>query len=112
MHRAIGKLCVKPSLLLIDGIHFKAYPTTKHICIVKGDQKVSSIAAASVLAKVYRDQYMQELAIQEPGYNWEENMGYPTVCHRKAIDELGITMHHRRSFHHVAEKLYPTLWAC
>jgi ribonuclease HII len=111
MHRAIDKISVKPSLLLIDGIYFKAYPDTKHICIVKGDQKVSSIAAASVIAKVYRDQYMQELAEQEPGYNWEVNMGYPTICHRKAIDELGITSHHRKSFHPVAEKLYPTLWA-
>jgi ribonuclease HII len=111
MHRAIDKLCVQPGLLLIDGIHFKPYPNTKHLCIVKGDQKVSSIAAASVIAKVYRDKYMQELAIQGPGYNWEANMGYPTTCHRKAIDELGITMHHRKSFYPVREKLNPTLWA-
>jgi len=111
MHRAINKLCVKPGLLLVDGIHFKPYPSTRHICIVKGDQKVSSIAAASIIAKVYRDRYMQELAQREPGYNWGANMGYPTTCHRKAINELGISTHHRKSFSPVTEKLNPTLWA-
>lgn len=111
MHRAINKLCVKPGLLLVDGLHFKPYPSTRHICIVKGDQKVSSIAAASIIAKVYRDQYMQALAEREPGYNWEQNMGYPTFCHKKAINELGITTHHRKSFHPVSEKILPTLWA-
>ena len=111
MHRAINKLCVKPGLLLVDGLHFKPYPSTRHICIVKGDQKVSSIAAASIIAKVYRDQYMQALAEREPGYNWEQNMGYPTFCHKKAINELGITTHHRKSFYPVSEKILPTLWA-
>jgi ribonuclease HII len=111
MHRAIDKLIIKPDMLLVDGKHFKAYPGINHQCIVKGDQKVSCIAAASVIAKVYRDQYMQELAMEEPGYHWEVNMGYPTLSHRKAIHELGITSHHRKTFHHVAERLHPTLWS-
>ncbi|OJW70254.1 MAG: ribonuclease HII [Candidatus Amoebophilus sp. 36-38] len=110
MHRAIDKLTVTPDTLLIDGKHFKAYPGINHQCIVKGDQKVSCIAAASVIAKVYRDKYMQELAIEVTGYRWEVNMGYPTLSHRKAIHELGITSHHRKTFHHVAEKINPTLW--
>jgi ribonuclease HII len=76
MHRAINQLNLKPRLLLIDGNQFKAYPHIKHQCIVRGDEQNSSIAAASVIAKVYRDQYMQELSLQIPGYHWEHNMGY------------------------------------
>jgi ribonuclease HII len=111
MHRAIDQLKIRPDLLLIDGKFFKPYPHIKHQCIVRGDEQVSSIAAASIIAKVYRDQYMQELSLQAPGYGWEHNMGYPTRAHRQAICDLGITKHHRQSFWHVAEKLYLNLWA-
>ncbi len=110
MHRAIDKLTIQPDLLLVDGKYFKAYPNIHHKCIIRGDQQVSSIAAASVIAKVYRDNYMKELSLQEPGYDWQHNMGYPTLIHRKAILELGITPHHRKTFHHVAENLQPMLW--
>ena len=105
MHRAIDRLTVRPELLLIDGKYFKAYGDIPHKCIIRGDQLVSSIAAASIIAKVYRDNYMQELSIQEPGYDWDHNMGYPTRKHRMAIQDIGITPHHRKSFHHVAECL-------
>jgi ribonuclease HII len=109
MHRAIDRLTVRPELLLVDGKYFKAYVDIPHKCIIRGDQLVSSIAAASIIAKVYRDNYMQELSIQEPGYDWDNNMGYPTRKHRMAIQDIGITPHHRKSFHHVAECLQPVL---
>ena len=109
MHRALDRLTVRPELLLIDGKYFKAYGSIPHKCIVRGDQLVSSIAAASIIAKVYRDNYMQELSIQEPEYDWDHNMGYPTRKHRMAIQNIGITPHHRKSFHHVAECLQPVL---
>ena len=98
MHRAISKLQVKPELLLIDGNRFTPYPGTPHECIVKGDGKYLAIAAASVLAKTYRDAYMQNLAKTYPGYGWEQNMGYPTRAHRQGIRSLGVTPHHRKSF--------------
>ncbi|MHB9147327.1 MAG: ribonuclease HII [Candidatus Amoebophilus sp.] len=110
MHRAINKLIVKPGLLLIDGNKFLPYPDTRHECIVKGDEKVNSIAAASIIAKVYRDQYMQELSEREPGYNWEINMGYPTKDHYQSVYELGMSFHHRRSFSLEAKHLQPSLW--
>jgi len=110
MHRAINSLTVKPELLLIDGKYFKHYPHIPHKCIVKGDQLVSSIAAASIVAKVYRDSYMKELAIEEPEYDWEHNMGYPTKKHRMALQAKGITTHHRKTFHRVAECLQPVLF--
>ena len=109
MHRALDRLTVRPEFLLIDGKFFKAYRDIPHKCIVRGDQLVSSIAAASIIAKVYRDTYMQELSIQEPEYDWDHNMGYPTRKHRMAIQNIGITPHHRKSFHHVAECLQPVL---
>ena len=109
MHRALDRLTVRPEFLLIDGKFFKAYRDIPHKCIVRGDQLVSSIAAASIIAKVYRDNYMQELSIQEPEYDWDHNMGYPTRKHRMAIQNIGITPHHRKSFHHVAECLQPVL---
>ncbi len=105
MHRAIDSLTIIPELLLIDGNYFKAYGNIPHQCIVKGDQLVNSIAAASIIAKVYRDNYMKELAMQMPGYDWEHNMGYPTKKHRMAIQGIGITSHHRKTFHHVADFL-------
>jgi ribonuclease HII len=111
MHRAIDQLKIKPHLLLIDGKFFKPYAHIKHQCIIRGDEQISSIAAASILAKVYRDQYMKELSRQVPGYEWEHNKGYPTKAHRLAIHDLGITAHHRKTFHQVAEQLHLTLWA-
>jgi len=107
MHRAIGQLRLKPSLLLIDGNRFKAYPDIPHTCMVKGDVRCSSIAAASVIAKAYRDSYMKDLANLVPGYSWELNKGYPTKYHRKAIAALGMSQHHRKTFRQLP---LPSLW--
>jgi ribonuclease HII len=105
MHRAIDKLTQKPELLLIDGNRFNKYAKVNHECIIKGDALYLSIAAASVLAKTYRDEYMQNLARQFPGYGWETNVGYPTREHRDGIRELGITPFHRRSFTLLPEQM-------
>ncbi len=98
MHRAIDQLKVKPELLLIDGNRYKAHNDTPYECIIKGDGKYYSIAAASVLAKTYRDELMQQKAIEFPGYSWETNFGYPTTAHRDAIRAMGITPLHRKTF--------------
>jgi ribonuclease HII len=98
MHLSIGKLKTKPELLLIDGNRFKPYPQIPHHCIVKGDGKYRSIAAASILAKTYRDDYMLKLHDSFPQYHWDKNKGYGTADHRKAIDTHGLCEHHRRSF--------------
>ena len=98
MHRAIEKLNTKAELLIIDGNRFNPYPNTQHQCIIKGDGKYLSIAAASVLAKTYRDDIMKELDKKHPNYFWKNNKGYPTKQHRKAIAEFGSTKHHRKSF--------------
>ena len=98
MHRAIDQLTVRPDALLIDGNRFRPYPGIAHTTIVKGDGKLLSIAAASILAKTHRDELMRELARQFPGYGWEGNKGYHTREHREAIRRLGVTPHHRRSF--------------
>jgi ribonuclease HII len=98
MHKALDKLTVLPQLLLIDGNRFKPYREIKFECIIKGDGQYLSIAAASVLAKTYRDELMSKLGEQFPGYGWETNVGYPTEEHRDGIRELGITPYHRRSF--------------
>lgn len=98
MHRALDQLKVRPELLLIDGNRFKPYREIKFECIVKGDAHYLSIAAASVLAKTYRDDLMEQLAIQYPGYGWHTNVGYPTTEHRDGIRALGITPYHRKSF--------------
>lgn len=98
MHRAIDQLSEKPELLLIDGNRFKPYSGIAHECIIKGDGKYFSIAAASILAKQYRDELMLEAAKKYPGYGWETNAGYPTRKHRDAIKELGVTPLHRKSF--------------
>jgi ribonuclease HII len=98
MHCAIAGLVTKAELLLIDGNRFKPYPGIKHHCIIKGDARYLSIAAASVLAKTHRDELMSRLAASWPGYSWEKNMGYPTPVHRKGIRELGVTPYHRKSF--------------
>ena len=98
MHLALDKLTVKPDLLLIDGNRFHPYGELAFECIIKGDGKYLSIAAASVLAKTYRDELMIKLSEQYPGYAWETNVGYPTEEHRDGIRSLGITPYHRRSF--------------
>lgn len=98
MHKAISNLKTKPHHLIIDGNRFKPYSTIPHKCIVKGDSLYLSIAAASVLAKTYRDEYMVNLAKEYPEYLWHQNKGYPTYAHRKAIAQYGITEHHRKSF--------------
>jgi Ribonuclease HII len=98
MHRAVEQLKVRPEHLLIDGNRFKAYHEIPHTCIVKGDGKMLSIAAASVLAKTYRDDYMMRLHEEFPQYAWEKNKGYPTKAHRKAIAEHGATPYHRHTF--------------
>jgi len=98
MHLAIEKLTIRPQFLLIDGNRFNRYREINHECIIKGDASYLSIAAASVLAKTYRDDLMQKLAEQFPGYSWETNVGYPTPEHREGIRHLGITPYHRKSF--------------
>ncbi len=98
MHRAIKSLEKKAELLLIDGNRFNPYSNIPHKCIVKGDAKFMSIAAASVLAKTYRDDIMHDLDKEHPEYYWKNNKGYPTKQHRKAISEFGATTHHRKSF--------------
>lgn len=108
MQRAVRKLPVKPEFLLIDGNRFKPFDGYRFQCIVKGDAKFTSIAAASVLAKTYRDEYMRKLAQEHPQYGWERNMGYPTKEHIEAIRRHGYTPEHRKSFH--VKELEPTLF--
>ena len=108
MQRAVRRLKVRPEFLLIDGNRFKPMEGYEYECIVKGDGKYASIAAASVLAKTWRDEYMRELAKQFPEYGWDKNMGYPTKEHIEAIKTYGYTPHHRMSFH--PKELEPTLF--
>lgn len=98
MHRAIEQLTVTPQHLLIDGNRFKPYPGIAHTCVVKGDGKYEAIAAASILAKTYRDDYMNELHEKYPMYDWKSNKGYPTKAHRAAIAQYGPSPYHRLSF--------------
>jgi ribonuclease HII len=98
MHHAIDQLTTKPGLLLIDGNRFKQYANIPHECIIKGDGKYTSIAAASVLAKTYRDEYMQKLHKEFPQYGWDQNKAYGTAIHRAAIENFGICKYHRKSF--------------
>ncbi len=98
MHRAIDNLNVKPELLLIDGNKYKPNSFIPYHCIIKGDNIFFSIAAASILAKVYRDNIMKKLSSKFPQYGWETNVGYPTKQHKKAIKEFGITPYHRLSY--------------
>ena len=98
MHRAVEQLSVEPQHLLIDGNRFKPYKTIPHTCVVKGDAKYLSIAAASILAKTYRDDYMLQLHEKFPQYGWDRNKGYPTQEHRDAIANHGVTPFHRQSF--------------
>lgn len=105
MHRAVAALKTVPELLLIDGNRFTPYPAIPHHCIIKGDGKYLSIAAASILAKTYRDEYMEELDKQFPQYAWRQNKGYPTRVHREGIRSHGATVHHRKSFTLLPEQL-------
>lgn len=98
MHRAIDQLKIRPQHLLIDGNRFNKYADIPHTTIVKGDGKYLSIAAASILAKTYRDDYMDALAEEYPQYDWKSNKGYPTKKHRAAIREYGVTPYHRMSY--------------
>ena len=98
MHKSIEKLKTKPELLLIDGNRFHAFKGIPHNCIIKGDAKYASIAAASILAKTYRDKLMQKLHQEFPQFDWENNKGYPTKIHRQSIVNYGITKYHRKRF--------------
>lgn len=98
MHRALDQLAVRPEALLIDGNRFIPYKDIPHTTIVKGDGKFMSIAAASVLAKTHRDEYMRRIATDYPQYGWDKNKGYPTTAHREAIAQFGPTPHHRMTF--------------
>jgi ribonuclease HII len=98
MHRAVAQLTRLPQFLLIDGNRFKPYPEIPHQYIVKGDEKYLSIAAASVLAKTYRDEYMRRIHEEYPCYNWISNKGYPSKQHRTIIGQFGITPYHRKTF--------------
>ncbi|MCR9229029.1 MAG: ribonuclease HII [Flavobacteriaceae bacterium] len=105
MHRAIEKLQPAPDFIIVDGNRFKPYPNIDHECIIKGDGKYMSIAAASVLAKTYRDEYMAKIHEEFPMYNWKKNKGYPTKEHREAIKKYGISKYHRKSFRQLPEQL-------
>tara|TARA_B110000444_G_scaffold107826_1_gene101879 strand:- start:3550 stop:4131 length:582 start_codon:yes stop_codon:yes gene_type:complete len=98
MHLALKQLSIKPEFIIVDGNRFKAFEDIPHECIIKGDGKYQNIAAASILAKTYRDDYMRKLDVAFAQYNWNKNKGYPTKKHREAIKSFGITVHHRTSF--------------
>lgn len=104
MHRAVEQLKVQPESLLIDGNRFNPYPRIPHHCIIKGDGKYLNIAAASVLAKTHRDEYMKNLAKDYPMYDWHKNKGYPTKAHRAAIAKFGSCEHHRMTFRLLADE--------
>ena len=108
MQRAVLKLQVKPDFLLVDCNRFKPLPGYEYETVVHGDATYASIAAASVLAKTYRDEYMRNLALKYPQYGWDHNMGYPTAAHIEAIRKYGFTEEHRKSFH--PKELEPTLF--
>ena len=102
MHRSIDKLSIAPQHIIVDGNKFNPFKRIPHKTIVKGDAKYMSIAAASILAKTYRDAFMRKIHLEFPNYNWKKNKGYPTQQHRNALIEFGITKYHRKSF-----KLFP-----
>lgn len=105
MHKALEQLSVEPEFIIVDGNRFKPFGKIRHQAIVKGDGKYMSIAAASVLAKTCRDDFMKQIAIEYPEYNWAKNKGYPTADHRAAIAKYGITPYHRRSFNLIDRQL-------
>lgn len=104
MHKSVGKLKVTPDFIIVDGNRFKNFKKIPHECIVKGDSKYLSIAAASILAKTYRDDFMTKLHEIYPMYNWKQNKGYPTKEHREAIRKYGLTEYHRKSFRQLPEQ--------
>lgn len=104
MHHSLDQLKLFPEMILVDGNRFHAYHSIPHECIIKGDGKYLSIAAASILAKTYRDEYMEKLHLEFPQYNWIKNKGYPTLEHRAAIEATGSCFHHRKSFTLLPEK--------
>ena len=110
MHRALDQLYMRPTALLIDGNRFLPYPGIPHTCIVKGDATFMSIAAASILAKTHRDEWMCRLHEEYPYYQWNENKGYPTIAHRQAIQQYGVSPHHRRSFRLLPDAVQGTLF--
>ncbi len=105
MQRSIAKLTPQPEHIIVDGNRFKPYADIPYSCIIKGDGKYLNIAAASVLAKTYRDAFMEQIHDEFPMYNWKKNKGYPTVEHRNAIRQYGITKYHRKSFRLLPEQL-------
>ena len=105
MHQSISQLKTTPQFIIVDGNKFHNYESIPHQTIVKGDSKYMSIAAASILAKTYRDEYMQKIHDDFQVYNWQQNKGYPTKQHRDAIREFGVTKHHRKSFRLLPEQL-------
>ena len=105
MHKALDQLNTVPEMIIVDGNKFKPYKNIAHECIIKGDGKYLSIAAASVLAKTYRDAYMEKIHEEFPMYNWKKNKGYPTKEHRAAIEKYGITKYHRKSFKLLPDQL-------
>lgn len=105
MHKALSSLTVQPNHIIVDGNRFLPFKEIEHTCVVKGDSKFQSIAAASILAKTYRDDYMKRIGEQFPEYEWATNKGYPTKKHRLAIKHYGITEYHRKSFN-LIEKQY------
>lgn len=105
MHHCIDKLSNIPQFICVDGNRFKNYKSIPHECIIKGDGKYLNIAAASILAKTYRDEYMTRIHEEYPMYNWKQNKGYPTIEHREAIKKYGITKYHRKSFRLLPEQL-------
>lgn len=98
MHLALEKLHIRPEFILIDGNRFKCYEKIPHECVVKGDGKYYSIAAASILAKTYRDDHMYKLSVEHPEYDWCNNKGYPTIKHRNAVINYGLSPYHRKTF--------------
>ncbi len=105
MQQSITKLDPQPEHIAVDGNRFKKYHNIPHTCVIKGDGKYLNIAAASILAKTYRDEFMEEIHKEFPMYNWKKNKGYPTVEHREAIRKYGITKYHRKSFRLLPEQL-------
>ncbi|SHE76957.1 RNase HII [Arenibacter palladensis] len=105
MHKALDQLKTDPQFIIVDGNRFNPYHNIPHACIVKGDGKYLSIAAASILAKTYRDAYMEKIHLEYPMYNWIKNKGYPTLEHREAIRKYGITKYHRKTFRQLPDQL-------
>ena len=105
MHRALDQIKNPFNSILVDGNRFKKYNETEHHCIIKGDGKYLNIAAASILAKTYRDDFMKKLHLEHPQYQWKNNKGYPTKSHRAAIKKIGVSQYHRKSFRLLPEQL-------